>query len=79
MTGEDIGDAHLIIVESWNDVPLKGGCSACPGVTFDATALIGNQHQQELVLQAMFDTHYAQTHHIPIFPPARSYRNTEKP
>jgi len=64
---EDImKDADLVIIESWNDVPLKCGCSACPDVIFDAGAWIGNQHQQELTLNTMFSVHYDQVHQHPI-------------
>jgi len=53
-------DAQLVIVESWEDVPLKGGCSA--HVTFDAGALIGTKYQQQLTLEAMFVHHYRLAH-----------------
>ena len=60
-----MNDADLVIIESWQDVPLKGGCSACPQVIFDAAAFIGNKRQQELTLTAMFTVHYDQVHKPP--------------
>jgi len=62
---DTMNDVNLVIIESWQDVPLKATCAACPDVIFDATALIGNKHQQELTLTAMFSVHYAQMHSIP--------------
>ncbi len=55
-------DARLVIVESWQDVPLKGGCSACPGVIFDAGALIGSKNDQESMLRTMFNVHWDRVH-----------------
>lgn len=57
-----MNDANLVIIESWSDIPLKGGCSACPEVVFDAGVLIGSKRQQELTLTAMFSVHYCQVH-----------------
>jgi len=62
---DTMNDADLVIIESWQDVPLKGGCSACPEVIFDAGVLIGNKRQQELTLTAMFTVHYDQVHQPP--------------
>ena len=62
---ETMNDENLVIIESWQDVPLKATCAACPDVIFDATALIGNKHQQELMLTAMFTVHYDQVHKTP--------------
>src|SRR5215813_7655899 len=62
---DTMNDADLVIIESWQDVPLKGGCSACPQVIFDAAAFIGNKRQQELTLTAMFSVHYDQVHKPP--------------
>ena len=58
-------DPRLIVIESWGDLPLKARCSACPDVIFDAGALIGNQHQQEIKLVAMFTVHCNQQHSTP--------------
>ena len=55
-------DARLVIVESWQDVPLKGGCSACPSVIFDAGVLIGSKNEQESMLRTMFDVHWDRVH-----------------
>jgi len=60
-----MNNADLVIIESWNDVPLRGGCSACPEVLFDAGVLIGNKLQQELTLAALFSAHYEQVHQPP--------------
>ena len=55
-------DASLVIVESWCNVPLKGGCSACPDVIFDAGVFIGSKHEQESTLMALFTAHYDGVH-----------------
>ena len=60
-----MNDAKLVIVESWQDIPLKGGCSACPEVIFDAEVLIGNRNEQEIMLAAMFSVHCDQAHQSP--------------
>jgi hypothetical protein len=54
---DTMNHADLVIIESWHDVPMKGGCTACPDVLFDAGVLIGNKRQQEVMLTAMFTVH----------------------
>jgi len=56
---------ELIIIESWEGLPLKGGCSACPDVIFDAGVFIGNEHQQGITLRSMFEVHYREKHASP--------------
>src|SRR5262249_55451429 len=57
--------ADLVIIESWEGLPLKGGCSACPDVIFDAGVFIGNEHQQGITLRSMFEVHYREKHASP--------------